>query len=133
MGDFGRQREAAALDQVERNLSGSRGFGNDPINLREFIIADVMVDVDEVLPAGNLVGAGADPLPIGAVNGDDHIKRFGSGGGARNQFGAGQELELGRDIVIVPGFDGLAEVAKEQGEGELGADRVAVGTVMGQN
>ncbi len=54
----------------------------------EFLIADVVVDIDEVLPLADALGRRTDPLPRGRVNGDDRIEVLRLGRRAGDEFAA---------------------------------------------
>src|SRR5207249_1877758 len=67
--DVGCEFEATAFNQVKGGLAGGGRFRYDPVDLGEFLVTDVVVDVDEMFLAGNLVGGCADALPGGGVDG----------------------------------------------------------------
>ena len=111
-----------AVDQ----FAAGRIAGGDPINIGVAGVADVVINVDENFAIADAFADLAEAVEAGAIGGDDAVEFFAVLRLVEQSFGIEKFVFL-RDGVLVPDGDFFAGVAKGEGEGDLGANAIAIG------
>ena len=84
-----------------------------------------MVDVHERAAVPDVLRGVSQSVEGGAVGGDDDVEAVSGGGAADAAFGV-EELELGRDGVLVPDGYVLARALQGQRQAKLRPDAIAI-------
>ena len=124
-GDVDRQLDAERADEVEHHLAAGCRRGVEPVQLAIPGVAGMMVDVDDEEP---IEARDAGPRQIAAFHDDRGVEVAFDVVGNLDLGHAPERHQRRRRRVAVDDMDVLAERAQRVSHGELGADRVAVGS-----
>ena len=124
-GDLAAQRDAEGIHEFEHQLPAGRRRLIEPVDRAVARVAEVVIDVDDDVPVES---CDAGPGEIAALQHERRVELAVHGVGDLDVRRAGKREVRRRHRIVVDEAHVLAQAAQRPGEGELRANRVAVGT-----